>query len=162
MASYKKLLTLARDHMDADEKVVASVKGAYETKIFGGDSVRKGVMIATDRRVLFYAKKLFGYDFETFPYSNVSSIEGGKTMMGPHFTLFASGNKAAMKWITHGDTPRFIEVVRQRIGKQPSSQAVAPQEDIPKKISQLAELRDSGVITEKEFQSKKEELLTRL
>ena len=34
----------------------------------GTDSVRKGSFIATDRRILFYAKKMGGYDLESFPY----------------------------------------------------------------------------------------------
>jgi hypothetical protein len=32
--------------------------------------------------VLFFAKKVGGYDLESYPYGNISSLEQGKTMMG--------------------------------------------------------------------------------
>lgn len=47
----------ARSHLDAGEQVLGAVQGTYETKILGNDSVRTGVLIATEQRVVFYAKK---------------------------------------------------------------------------------------------------------
>ena len=71
----------------------------YETKIMGSDSVRKGILAATDRRMVFFAKKVGGYDLESFPYGNISSLEQGKNMMGGLLKFFASGNTVSMKWI---------------------------------------------------------------
>lgn len=44
----------------------------------------------------------------------------------------------------------------------PVAGAASLSEDIPGKLNQLAQLRDSGVLTVDEFQRKKEELLERL
>ena len=63
MAKIDKLLKQAKEHLDEGEQPLQTVLGAYETKIMGGDSVRNGIFIATDQRLLFYAKKLTGYDF---------------------------------------------------------------------------------------------------
>lgn len=54
-------------------------------------------MLATDQRVVFYAKKLGGYDLESFSYGNISSFEQSKTMMGYQVSFFASGNKVRLK-----------------------------------------------------------------
>ena len=82
MAKIDRLLERAREHFDEGEQPLQTVFGAYETKIMGGDSVRNGIFIATDRRLLFYAKKLTGYDLEAFLYANISSMEMGKNLMG--------------------------------------------------------------------------------
>ena len=77
MGKADKLLEQAKPHLEPDEVVRAAVMGAYEAKVMGSDSVRNGVLIATDRRVVFYAKKLGGFDLESFPYRNISSFQQG-------------------------------------------------------------------------------------
>jgi hypothetical protein len=67
MANKDKLVSQAQPHLESGEPVVAAVMGAYEAKIVGNDTVRNGVMLATDRRIVFYAKKLGGYELESFP-----------------------------------------------------------------------------------------------
>lgn len=66
MAKASKNLQHLEAHLEAGEKVQAHVEGAYETKIMGSESVRKGILAATDRRMLFFAKKVGGYDLESF------------------------------------------------------------------------------------------------
>jgi hypothetical protein len=46
--------------------VVEAIQGAYETKVAGQDTTRTGMFAATNKR-LFYAKKMGGYDLESFP-----------------------------------------------------------------------------------------------
>src|SRR5215207_7322140 len=115
MASYKKLLDLAQQHLDPDEQILASVVGAYETNVLGSNTVRNGMFAATDRRVIFYSKRLTGYDFESFPYDNISSFEQGKGIMGHRVKFFASGNEAAVKWINQGDVDALVREVRSRM-----------------------------------------------
>jgi hypothetical protein len=163
VANIEKLIGQAREYFEPGESPVASVYGAYETKIMGSDSVRNGIFIATNKRLLFYGKKLFGYDLEIFPYSNISSIEMGKNMMGHHISFFASGNKASMKWIKKGDVPGFVEQVKSQIGKK--AQVISSSDsktDIAEQITKLAELRDKGILSEEEFQSKKRDMLSRM
>lgn len=81
MGKLEKLLAKAQSHLDHDEEICTSVLGAYETKMSGHDTVRKGSLIAADHRVVFYAKKLGGYELESFPYDNISSIEMGKQLI---------------------------------------------------------------------------------
>src|SRR3954452_1224314 len=99
MAKIEKLLEQAKDHLDSGEQVLAAIQGTYETKLMGADATRTGILLATQTRVVFYAKKLGGYDLESFAYGNISSFEQSKGMMGHSVSFFASGNKVAMKWI---------------------------------------------------------------
>lgn len=162
MAKLDKLLGKAQEHLDADEEVVASIQGTYETKIAGNDSVRTGIFAATDKRLVFYAKKMMGYDLESFPYDHISSFEMSKGAMGHKMSFFASGNKVAMKWINKGDIPGFTEAVRARMGKPAGPPAAPRGEDVTEQLRKLASLRDEGILTEDEFQAKKQELLAKL
>lgn len=162
MSKLEKLAEQAKPHLRDGEKIHVSVLGTYETKIMGSDSVRSGILMATDERVVFFAKKLTGYDLESFPYSNISSIEMGKNMMGHHIKLFASGNEISVKWIQTGNIEGFVELVRSRIGKSSSAPAEPSQASPVEQIRSLAELRDQGIITDEEFQAKKAELLSKM
>ena len=160
MAKIDKLIDNAQKHLEPGEIVLASVMGAYETKIMKSDTVRNGIFLATDQRLVFYAKKLAGYDLEVFPYSSISSIDMGKDLMGHRISFFASGNKTSMKWINTGDVQKFVQVVKERIGKRAESANTSV--DITDQIRKLAELKDAGILTEQEFTSKKQELLLKI
>jgi hypothetical protein len=167
MAKLEKLVGLATDHLEPGETIRGAVQGTYETKIMGSDTVRAGVLIATDRRVVFYAKKLTGYDLESFPYGNISSFEQGKNMMGHNITFFASGNRVHVKWIpTNDDLAALTREVKAAMNAKhviPAAPSTAPpQVDIIGQLKQLGELRDAGVLTPGEFDAKKAELLSRL
>ena len=75
MGRLKKLTNKAKEHLESEEEILKSIVGSYEIKIMGKDSVRTGIFLATNKRMVFYAKKLTGYDMEIFPYSTISSIE---------------------------------------------------------------------------------------
>lgn len=94
MAKIEKLIKQSQDHLEEGETVDAAVLGAYETKIMGQDTIRNGVLMATNRRVVFYAKKVTGYDLESFPYENISSFEQGKGMMGGKVSFFRIGEQS--------------------------------------------------------------------
>jgi hypothetical protein len=167
MVKVEKMVEQAKVHLEPQETIRGAVLGAYETTIMGNNTVRNGVLLATDRRVVFYSKRLSGYDMESFPYGNISSFEQGKNMMGHNVTLYASGNKVHVKWIVSlPDLQNITAVVKQAMNAkhvQPSPMT-APNESqtIMEQIKQLGELRDNGILTETEFTTKKTELLARL
>lgn len=164
LASLQKLQELVREHLEAEEKVLYSVFGAYETKIMGSDTIRNGAFFATNLRLVFYAKRTFGFDMEVYPYENISSFEIGKSLMGQKISFFASGNKVKMKWIQKGDVADFISYVKSRMGKSSSVNNANSSnvQDIPTQITKLAQLVDSGILSQDEFQAKKAEMLARM
>ena len=183
VAKLKRLIEQARTQLERDEPVFAAVLGSYEARIMGTDSVRGGVLIATDRRVVFFAKTLTGHDLESYPYMNISSFEQGKNMMGHNITLYASGNRVHMKWIhSSKDWARFIATIKSAMNAKhrvaqpapppppilpaappvPSPPPVPAAPDVINQLKRLGELRDAGVLTADEFDAKKAELLARL
>ena len=86
-----KMIEQAKEHLDADEDVIAAVIGRYERERHGvDDSIRTAIFVATVDRVVLHCKRWLGYELEVFPYSNISSIEMGKGFLGHSITLFAS------------------------------------------------------------------------
>ncbi|MEI2819287.1 MAG: PH domain-containing protein [Marmoricola sp.] len=176
MAKIDVLLDHAKAHLDPGEQVLATVLGTYETKILGSDSVRTGVLIATPGRLLFYAKKLGGYDLESFAYDKIASFEQSKSLMGHSVSFYASGNKVQMKWINDLAAMQiFVETVKSKLDSAahpaipgtnvPQPMAAAPastEEDILGKIRQLGELHKADILSDEEFTTKKAELLARL
>ncbi|WP_026075524.1 PH domain-containing protein [Cellulomonas massiliensis] len=166
MAKIDKLLDQAREHLEVGEEVLGAVQGTYETKKMGNDWTRAGILIATQTRIVFYSKKLGGYDLESFPYDKVSSYEQSKSMMGHVVGFFASGNKVNMKWISDLEALQtFSNVVRDKIHGVSSPESSAPPSadtDVMEQIRQLGELHGAGILTDEEFSAKKAELLARL
>jgi hypothetical protein len=164
MATFNGLKRKVRAHLESSESIEHGVCGVYETKILGTEMIRNGAFFATSHRLVFYAKKLFGYDMEVFPYENLSSLEISKGFMGHTLSFFASGNKVKMKWITQGDIKGFTELVKTRMGKKSVSEGTqqAPSDDIPAQILKLSKLKDHGIISEQDFEAKKQELLKRM
>lgn len=152
---FEKLKKEAMSHLEQGEEIITAVMGAYESEILGQDTVRNGVFLATNKRVVFYGKKMFGYDLEVFPYSNISSIETSKELMGHKITFFASGNKVKMKWINVGEINEFVNYVKENIGKKSSGSSTSAADEIRK----YKELLDEGIITAEEFEQKKKQLL---
>lgn len=159
MGKIDRLLKHAQKHLQPGETILSVVFGAYETKVMNADTIRNGIIIATDSRILFYGKRTFGFDLESFPYANISSFEYGKGMMGRKISFFASGNKVKMKWINAGDVDQFISIAQDKISKKGSNSSESSIPNVSDKIKQLASLRDDGVITEEEFTEKKKQLL---
>ena len=160
MANYKKSLLLIKEHLKENETIKESVFGAYENN----NTTKNGIFVATETRIVFYGKKLFGFDLETFPFKNISSIEMSKGMMGHTITIFTSGNNAKMKWINNGDISKFIEYVNSNIGtsQQPDNSKLSTENDIPSQLEKLAELKTKGILTDEEFSNKKSELLAKM
>lgn len=172
MSKVGRLLEQVLPHLEQGERIDAHVQGVYETKLMGSNTVRTGIFLATDRRLVFYAKKLGGYDFESFPYTNISSFEQAKGMMGHSLRFFASGNTVSMKWINDGSAfGKFAKLVTGRTVNKPKAvpQTLPPppepqssRDDAFEALKKLGKLRDAGMVTPEEFEAKKAELLARI
>jgi hypothetical protein len=79
-------------------------------------------------------------------------------------TLNIHGAKQTFTRMFREDVPIAVRLIRDQIqkNKQKPELGYPIVESIPIQIKKLAELRDSGIITEKEFNDKKTELLKRM
>lgn len=171
MAKTEKLLELAQQHLEVGETTAAWLAGTYQSRTNGTTSDRTGVLLVTDRRVLLYAKRMGGFDIESFPFRTLTSFEQGKTPMGHTVTFFTSNNQVLVKWIVEADAVKrvtdLVTAAMHRVHAAPAAVSTNADETTPAvdpldQIRRLAELRDEGLVTHAEFAAKKAELLARL
>ena len=58
-----------------------------------------GILVATDRRLVFVDKGLFSLKVEDFPYDRISSIEARTGMVMGQMTIYAAGNKEEIQHV---------------------------------------------------------------
>jgi PH (Pleckstrin Homology) domain-containing protein/putative oligomerization/nucleic acid binding protein len=159
----KKELRNLLDLLYEQELVVNLARGSYDGK--------QGLVVVTDRRVLFLSEGIGRHKLEDFPYDKVTSVQSEKGMVNGGLKIFASGNAAVIEAMYPKErAPEIGDYVRSRLHKAPES--VAPvAESVPpdavtndpmEQIRKLGELRDAGLITPDEFEQKKRELLERI
>jgi hypothetical protein len=124
-----------------------------------------GLVVLTDRRLLFVQDGMMSKTTEDFPIDKVSSVQWSSGMMLGDIVIFASGNKAEIKQVNKDDGKEIVDLIRHRLSAPTQAPAPAPTQAAPDPIEQLkrlGELRDAGVVTDAEFEAKKADLLSRL
>lgn len=161
----QKVLTGARREITALQDILSENENIDDV-ITGTYSGGTGLLVATDRRLVFVDKGVLGgLKVEDFAYDRITSIQYGKGMMiFGSLTIFAAGNRAEISNVPKDRVQAFAEAVRARIASPPapapSAQAQAPAStDITGQLERLASLRDRGILTETEFKDQKRKLL---
>ena len=129
---------------------------------------------------------LLGKNSFQLPYRNISSVQVNKHVLSGYFEISSGGIQNTNKSYWSSDIDRspqkapncisltehfdkfreacvFINNKIQEISN-PKVQVVTqePVNDIPTQIRKLADLKESGILSESEFQQKKAELLARM
>lgn len=129
----------------------------------------EGLLVLSNRRLIFLEQGVFRSRIEDFPIEKISSVQSGTGMMFGELTIFVSGNKAEISRVMpkeHAAT--LAETLRGKLQTPTSTPATsappaAPAEpDVMEQLKKLGELRDAGVLNDTEFETKKAELLKRL
>jgi hypothetical protein len=144
-----------------DELPEKIIQGTYNN---GG-----GILVATNKRLVFVDKGLMSLKVEDFPYDRITSIQYTTGMLMGGIDIYASGNKAEIKNVTKDQVKPFAEYIRARItgASAHASASVSPQTsaegDNPvRKLKQIKEMLDAGLISQAEYEAKKTELLSRM
>jgi hypothetical protein len=141
-----------------DEQVERMLSGTY-----GGGT---GLLVLTNRRLLFVKDGMMKKTLEDFPLDKISSIQWSSGIALGKVIIFASGNKAEVGSVTKKDGKDLADLVRERIAG--ISRAAAPTPPAPPPVGtasvadelrKLADLRDTGVLTDDEFAAQKARLL---
>jgi hypothetical protein len=171
---------LRADIAAAKNKMRVKVGGGREVKrltrhLWEGETVElmttgmygsgNGLVVLTDRRLLFVHEGLMSQTTEDFPMDKVSSVQWQSGLMSGEIVIFASGNKSEIKAVNKDDGKQMVDAIRGRISAQgaaPTAAAPAPPPDPIAQLKQLGELREAGILTDEEFESKKADLLKRM
>lgn len=167
--------------LDKDETVYYLTRGSTVdvegssagNSLFGDDRSRKsgtrGYVRAaiTDRRVVVKIPQWLGSDERSVPYDNITSVDLDTGLINKRLTLQTAGQTYHIEVHEPGkdecrDAVRFI---RKKISEANQSQVVTQESSDPDPTEQLKnikQLHDEGVLTEKEFEEKKQSLLDKL
>ena len=113
----------------------------------------------------FYSEAPFEEVFETIPLSKITSVETLSLMGYRVLRLHTAHDDLEFK--THEPKSLFDEILGhlESLRNEPADSSIAraaPAESITDQIKKLGELRDVGLLTDDEFNTKKAELLARL
>lgn len=143
------------------EQIRGAIQGLYNNRL--------GLLVSTDRRLIFVDKGWVGLKVEDFPYDKITSIQYQLGWIFGEITIFASGNRAEIKQLAKDQARPFAEKVRNMIsgGQAFSNVGTTPerhssQDDLIAKLEKLARLREQGILTDEEFAEQKSLLLRRM
>jgi hypothetical protein len=146
-----------------DEQVENIIRGWYS----GGN----GILVATNKRLVFVDKGLTKLRVEDFPYDKITSIQYNLGLAGGTLTIFASGNKAEIQHVAKDACRAFGDFVRARttsVAQHASAPPSAAPTSAPPavgggdtldQLERLGRLKEQGILTEEEFQSQKQKIL---
>ena len=143
------------------EQIRGAIQGLYNNRL--------GLLVSTDRRLVFVDKGWLSLKVEDFPYDKISSIQYELGWIFGEITVFASGNRAEIKQLAKDQTRPFAEKVRNMIsGGQGFPQSTprrgdeTSSEDLVAQLEKLAKLREQGILTDAEFAEQKRLVLVRM
>jgi hypothetical protein len=139
------------------ERVIILGQGQYEKK--------QGLIVLTDERLFFFEKSLGSETVEEFGLGSISSLSVSKKMTGEALQVHASGNAAEIKSMMHGQADavaRAFRSLKQAGLSGVGSVAASGANDPIEQLERLASLRDKGILSYEEFETKKAELLNRM
>jgi hypothetical protein len=157
MGGKRELKKLA-EHLYEEETVRFIAQGTYE-----GD---QGIVVLTDVRLLFLFHGVMRQRKEDFPLRLISSVQTKSGWGTGEIKVWVSGNSASISGIVKSDLEPLADAVRQGTAAQhaalPTAPSAASADDPYEALRKLASLRDAGVLTEEEFETKKQDLLGRI
>lgn len=149
------LRTDMQGHLNAGEQLEAAISGMYLSKIFGNKAARKGNLIATSQRLVFYAKGITGYELDSHPYPEINNLETQRSL-GTWQLRFTTARTTYHLRYAKGEVEAFAQLVRSRIGhQQPQAAPVSAADELTK----LAGLLQQGLITREQYDAQAARLL---
>jgi hypothetical protein len=119
-----------------------------------------GLLVATDKRLLFVSKHMFTTDTVDYMISKINSVSFEKKLLANNILISFSGEKLSFGTPDKETGQHFVDAVRGLIQNVAAGGTVqAPADDLATKLEKLANLRDRGILTEEEFQKEKSKLL---
>ncbi|WP_455813022.1 SHOCT domain-containing protein [Pseudomonas graminis] len=163
----KHVTNFKKKHLQQGESVKTWGEG-YIGNVMGKgkDTQHNGVLLVTDVRVAFYRKGLLGEVLENIPLKLITSIER-KSMLGHRvIKLHTSHDDLAFKTFSKEAELNIIEAIEAGRGLKVDAPDIAVPVSAPaatsdpyEQLKKLSELKSVGIISEEEYQQKKEKLL---
>ena len=155
----RKALKTLHELLHEGETVLNLGSGVYEGK--------RGLVVVTERRVIFYDRSFGSSRQEDFRFSKISSVESVTGMLGNgKLVIFASGNKAVIHTVYPKELAGEVgDYVRSRLAAgSPAApargSASAPTDADPaERLRRLKSMLDEGLISAGEYEEKRTAIL---
>jgi len=150
------------------ENLKAIIEGLLKD-VMGRSINGNGVVICTDRRLIFYRKTILGTTTkEEYAIENISSASSRMGILNASVEVRAGSNKATIEYLNKIEAEKFVKILQEVIynkaskealsaASQPPSQNQGP--SIPEQLEKLFDLMQRGILTEDEFREQKARLL---
>lgn len=165
------------DVLDPDEKVMYLVKGkniqekGESRGVFGSDVDGKNSFLssiltgATNKRLVSKIPQVTGDDEQTIPYSRIEGVDLDTGLVKKKLTVKTSGSAYEFQ-VADPDADEIREMARfirekMKESQQSNAQAAA-QPDPTEQLKNIKELHDEGVLSDEEFEEKKNDLLEKM
>lgn len=150
-------------HLNSGESIISWGEG-YIGKLMGKgkETQHNGVLIVTGARVAFYRKGFVGEVIETIPLKSITSIERKSTLGHRVIRIHTSHDDLEFKTFSKESELSLVEAIEDGRGLKSESTTVEKNNvshDPYEQLKKLAELKDAGIISDDEFQSKKSKLM---
>lgn len=162
-------LHFVQTKMQQDETTLVSMLGWIgEVMGKGKDQQFNGCFILTRKRAVFCRKGMMGDVFQAIPLDKITSVETLTRMGQRILTLHTSHDELKFKTFEQADVfdqaYNHIESLRHHFARPAAPVAApAPGADTPlDRLAKLGALRDAGVVSPEEFETKKRELLAQI
>ena len=110
-----------------------------------------------------FTKKLGGHDLLDFAFGLLTSIQYKKGITFGEVTLLASGDSTTFRMMPKAGVDDIVKAIRQRMALahngNDSPFAAAVPVSVADELAKLASLRDSGLLTNDQFEAQKAKLL---
>jgi hypothetical protein len=156
-----------QDILKFDEKVLY----AFQQAGIGGKVMGLESIFVTERRVIKMKPKTFGLraDIGDYLYKDMANVKLNKGLLrsGIRIQMRFMSEDVRIENIPKDGANKVFKAIQDGIAgmlgggstHSPDEKVPTSQIDVADQIKKLAELKDAGILTEEEFQAKKEQLL---
>jgi hypothetical protein len=118
MATEEKLLELVKDKFEDKEKIISYVQGAFQTTVKNKNTLRTGILVATNKKIRFCGKRFFFIYDDEIEYADIYNTEVIEERFGHRIFIHGKKKSYFMKFVISNDLDNFINTLKEYKGKR--------------------------------------------
>ncbi|MDN3692885.1 PH domain-containing protein [Chryseobacterium tructae] len=143
--------------LSADERIVYLVEGRQKT------TQHHIILVATDRRLIFVDKEfMYGLTVEDYSYTKISSIQYETAVMLASIDIQVSDDLVEIDGVGKYEAKLFCEKVRDFMSRPKEYIQHKSEPTVLDQLEQLGRLKESGILSEEEFNEQKKKIMEKL
>jgi hypothetical protein len=157
------------DRLDDDEKVLLVTRQTKSPLKSGGSMFTPNAIIVTDKKLIIRNPSALGMrqKLEYYSYDNIVDVKLERGMLSAALEINVPGSfeDARVDAISKDEAEQILRIIQEGVKKcksQTNSPQVVQQEtSIADELAKIAGLKEQGIISEEEFQTMKQKLLSK-